>query len=38
MDYEYLPFDKKSSSFRCNDEEQDRIWEVGTYTMDLTTP
>ena len=38
MDYEYLPFDdKKSGSFRCNDEELNRIWEVGAYTMDLTT-
>ena len=36
--YEYLPFDdKKSGSFRCNDEELNRIWEVGAYTMDLTT-
>ena len=38
MDYEYLPFDdKKSGSFRCNDEKLNRIWEVGAYTMDLTT-
>ena len=38
MDYEYLPYDdKKSGSFRCNDEELNRIWEVGAYTMDLTT-
>lgn len=38
MDYEYLPFDdKKSGCFRCNDEELNRIWEVGAYTMDLTT-
>ena len=38
MDYEYLPFDeKKSGSFRCNDDELNRIWEVGAYTMDLTT-
>ena len=38
MDYEYAPFDeKKSGSFRCNDEELNRIWEVGAYTMDLTT-
>ena len=38
MDYEYLPVDdKKSGSFRCNDEELNRIWEVGAYTMDLTT-
>ena len=38
MDYEYLPFDeKKSGSFRCDDDELNRIWEVGAYTMDLTT-
>ena len=38
MDYEYAPFDeKKSGSFRCNDEELNRIWEVSAYTMDLTT-
>ena len=33
MDYEYLPFDeKKSGSFRCDDDELNRIWEVGAYT------
>ena len=38
MDYEYLPFDeKKSGSFRCDDEELNRIWQVSAYTMDLTT-
>ena len=38
MDYEYAPFDeKKSGSFRCGDEELNRIWEVSAYTMDLTT-
>lgn len=38
MDYEYAPFDeKKSGSFRCDDDELNRIWEVGAYTMDLTT-
>ena len=38
MDYEYAPFDeKKSGSFRCDDEELNRIWEVSAYTMDLTT-
>ena len=38
MDYEYAPFDeKKSGSFRCDDEELNRIWEVSVYTMDLTT-
>ena len=38
MDYEYAPFDSsKSGSFRCSDEELNKIWEVGAYTMDLTT-
>ena len=38
IDYEYAPFDeKKSGSFRCDDEELNRIWEVSAYTMDLTT-
>ncbi len=38
MDYEYTPFDiEKSGSFRCSDEELNRIWDVAAYTMDLTT-
>ena len=38
MDYEYTPFDlSHSGSFRCSDEELNRIWEVAAYTMDLTT-
>ena len=38
MDYEYAPFDpEKSGSFRCNDDELNRIWEVAAYTLDLTT-
>ncbi len=38
MDYEYAPHDMThSGSFRCSDEEINRIWEVGAYTMDLTT-
>lgn len=38
MDYEYAPQNlSKSGTFRCNDEELNRIWEVGAYTMDLTT-
>ena len=38
MDYEYAPFDKEhSGSFRCSDEEMNKIWEVAAYTMDLTT-
>ena len=38
MDYEYAPFDEsRSGSFRCNDDELNRIWQVSAYTMDLTT-
>jgi hypothetical protein len=38
MDYEYAPFDtERSGSFRCSDEELNHIWDVASYTMDLTT-
>ena len=38
MDYEYAQHDlSHSGSFRCSDEELNKIWEVGAYTMDLTT-
>ena len=38
MDYEYAPYDPQhSGSFRCSDEEINRIWDVAAYTMDLTT-
>ena len=38
MDYEYAPHDMNhSGSFRCSDEEINRIWDVAAYTMDLTT-
>lgn len=38
MDYEYAWQDlSKSGTFRCSDEELNRIWEIGAYTMDLTT-
>ncbi len=38
MDYEYAPHDTQhSGSFCCSDEELNKIWEVGAYTMDLTT-
>lgn len=38
MLYEYLAQDMSASgSFRCDDEEMNRIWEVGACTMDLTT-
>lgn len=36
MDYEYLP-EERLGRFRCNDEEINRIWEIGEYTMQLTT-
>lgn len=37
-DYEYSPYDKeRSGSFKCSDELINKIWEVGAYTMDLTT-
>lgn len=35
---EYLPQElEKSGSFECSDDEVNRIWAVGAYTMDLTT-
>ncbi|MBQ2209400.1 MAG: alpha-rhamnosidase [Prevotella sp.] len=38
MDYEYAQQDlQHSGSFRCSDDELNRIWEVAAYTMDLTT-
>ena len=36
MQYEYLPVHYRAS-FRCDDEEINRIWDVGAYTMYLTT-
>ena len=36
MDYEYLP-EKRCGSFSCNDKEVNKIWEVGKYTLQLTT-
>lgn len=36
MQYEYLPVDYRGS-FKCNDEELNRIWDIGAYTMHLTT-
>ncbi len=36
MEYEYLP-ETYRGSFRCDDEELNKIWEVGAYTMHLTT-
>ena len=38
MDYEFAPYDLlHSGSFRCSDEEINKIWDVAAYTMDLTT-
>ncbi len=36
MLYEYLPVDYRGT-FRCDDEEINRIWDIGAYTMHLTT-
>jgi hypothetical protein len=36
MLYEFKPVVQRGS-FRCDDEELNRIWEVGAYTMELTT-
>lgn len=36
MLYEYLPVDYRGT-FRCNDEEMNRIWDIAAYTMHLTT-
>lgn len=38
MDYEYAPQDLPiGGRFRCNDELINKIWDIGAYTMDLTT-
>ena len=38
MDYEYAPYDPHhTGSFRCSDNDINRIWDVAAYTMDLTT-
>ena len=36
MEYEYAPVEYRGS-FACNDEELNRIWAMGAYTMHLTT-
>ena len=36
MHYEYLPVTYRGT-FKCNDEELNKIWEVGAYTMHLTS-
>ncbi len=35
MDYEYMP-ETEHGTFRCNDEELNKIWDIGVYTMQLT--
>ena len=38
MDYEYAPYNEShSGTFACSDKLLNKIWEVGAYTMDLTT-
>lgn len=38
MMYEYLHSDsEKHGCFECSDDELNKIWQVGAYTMDLTT-
>ncbi|MDO5446396.1 MAG: amylo-alpha-1,6-glucosidase [Prevotellaceae bacterium] len=36
MQYEYLPLEYRGT-FRCNDEQLNKIWDVGAYTLQLTT-
>jgi alpha-L-rhamnosidase len=36
MEYEYMPETFKGT-FRCNDEEVNQMWDVGVYTLQLTT-
>ena len=36
MLYEYLPLDYRGT-FRCNDEEINKIWDISAYTMHLTS-
>ena len=37
VSYTHLLPEEYRGSFKCNDEELNRIWEVGAYTMHLTT-
>ena len=38
VDMEIAPFDAtKSGSFRCSDDELNKIWDVSAYTLELTT-
>ena len=36
MQYEYLPVDIRGT-FRCNDEMVNKMWDIGIYTLHLTT-
>ena len=36
MQYEYLPLDYRGT-FKCNDEELNKIWDISAYTMHLTS-
>lgn len=36
LEYEYLP-EKELGTFRCDNELLNKIWEIGVYTMQLTT-
>ncbi len=36
MEYEYLPVDKRGTFF-CNDDMVNKIWDMGIYTLALTT-
>ncbi len=36
MQYEYLPVDIRGT-FKCNDDMVNKMWEIGTYTLHLTT-
>ena len=36
MDFEFLP-QPRSGTFRCSDDELNRIWDVAAYTLELTT-
>lgn len=36
MEYEYMP-ETHRGSFRCNDAEVNKMWDVGAYTLQLTT-
>lgn len=38
MDYEFTPYNRyRSGKFHCSHNDLNKIWEVGAYTLDLTT-